>query len=95
MGGIGQLDCVTHGRVAPAFVCRHLATARRDGRSPGVTWLRGETGHVNAWCEECDAVLDAHGGVWDDETEGHAGITMICEPCFDELKRTNAVKDLN
>lgn len=89
------VECATHGRALAAYVCHHLVGSLRDETTPGVSWLRDSDGNVNAWCDECDENLNRHGGEWNDETEGFAKISLICEGCFDRLTQMNPTKDLN
>jgi hypothetical protein len=49
--------------------------------------MRDPDGHVNAWCDTCEALLALNGGAWNHEAEAFAGIKLICEDCFDGLKQ--------
>lgn len=89
------VECATHGQMRAAYVCQHLLQSRRDGHPRGVNWLWDDERLVNAWCDECDAFLDQHGGEWNEKTEAFAGIKLICQSCFDALKETSQTRDLN
>jgi hypothetical protein len=40
------------------------------------------------WCSGCEAVLDAEGG-WNDRSEAHADIKLVCERCFERIAELN------
>jgi hypothetical protein len=65
----------------------------RTGVPAGLIWLRDHDGNINAWCDDCEAYLDAHGQEWNDHTEAYAGITLICEGCFMRVARMNGQGD--
>lgn len=87
--------CGRHGHRAPAYVCQHLSQALPGQTSVGLNLVYDDDGHANAWCDTCDAFLHADGGEWNDETEAHAQISLICDGCLEELKTFNSVKDWN
>ncbi|WP_164932921.1 hypothetical protein [Tropicibacter alexandrii] len=51
--------------------------------------MRDEDNQFNGWCAACDDFLMAHGGEWDDVTEDHAQIGLLCEHCFERLISMN------
>lgn len=89
------MECATHGSTKPAYVCQHLIASLDDTATLCINWLRDDDGQVNAWCDGCADFLARHGGVWTEKTEAHAGVTLICEGCFDQLAAGNPTKELN
>ena len=85
----GAVECGTHGKVRPAFVCCHLVETLRDGVARGLLWSRDEDGNVNAYCDVCDQLLEQAGGDWTKELEAQANIKLICEMCFRTIERVN------
>jgi hypothetical protein len=88
------VQCATHGRVQAAFVCRHLVEQLRQPRPGRIGFFRpaardGEPEELQAWCRECDAVLDRV-GEWNDESEAFAGVTLICSGCYGNLQRSQS-----
>ncbi len=90
-----MVACGEHGQTPPAFVCKHTFASGKDGVPRGLIWTRDDDGHINAFCDECDAYLDDHGGEWNDTTEAFAGIHMLCEHCFGRIAALNGIEDLN
>jgi len=85
----GMVECRTHGKTRPAFVCRHLVETLQDGVARGLLWSRDEDGNVNAYCDQCDRLLEQAGGDWTDEIEAVAKVTLICETCFRIVEKVN------
>ena len=82
------VQCGTHGKVQPAFVCTHLVDAMRREPPEFVGWFEAEIdpnnrewGDMNGWCRACEDVAEREGG-WNDRSEGFAKITLVCEFCF-------------
>lgn len=86
------VECGTHGRSAPAYVCSHLVEGLRgrdirsigfhEGEAQSAEDAEGECG----WCQACEDVRAAEGG-WNDRSEGYAQITLICSGCFEEIRQ--------
>ncbi len=89
------VECAVHGQAPRAYACGHLVSSLNDCVVRGINWVRDGDGHVNAWCDACNDFLDQHGGEWNDQTEAHADIKLICENCFDRLRETNPIRDWN
>jgi hypothetical protein len=85
-----KMECHRHGQSSATFVCQHLArgsglgffTATEDPRDP----------RPDAWCSACEDMANAAGG-WDEQTEAVAGITLLCERCYDEVRARNAPRE--
>jgi hypothetical protein len=91
-----KVHCREHGAVRPAFVCKHLVEQLRNpGREP-IGFFRpdpgtGETAdELEGWCGACEGELQRV-GEWNDESEGFAGVTLICEACYGGLRQTQGV----
>lgn len=83
----GILDCARHGSQPATFVCRHLAESLASGASVGFfTSGDPDTPRPDAWCAACEACVQRTGGEWTDESEGFAGVTMICGACYDQVR---------
>ena len=85
-----RVHCREHGDRLPAFVCRHLVRGTGLGfYEPNHTPLSdGEPDERCAWCEACERARQGRGG-WDDESEAFAGVTMICDACFEAARIRN------
>jgi len=85
-----RLICGTHGERYATFVCRHLVRGAGLGfvepnRSPASD---DESDEQCAWCLECETVRRHQGG-WNDISEKFAGVTFICDACFDASRKRN------
>ena len=88
-----RVHCHEHGERFPTFVCRHLVQGAGLGfyepnRPPA--W-DGESRERCAWCGACERVRQDQGG-WDDESEAFAGVTMICDACFEAARARNRLE---
>ena len=83
------VHCNQHGKTSPAYACSHSLTSLRDGNKRGLIFVNDEDGHYHGWCDECDEFLMSHGEEWNDETEGFASISLLCEACFERLIQMN------
>ena len=74
----GTVDCPTHGRRPYALVCVHLADqhGRRYFAVP-----QCEHGPAQAWCEDCESVVEAERG-WTDTSDSHADFRLFCPECY-------------
>ena len=81
------IQCGTHGDVAPAFVCSHLAFERHKPLGFHSPPFDPEDPDQQAWCATCEQVLIDNGGDWSDELVEQAGLTVVCEFCFDSIKQ--------
>jgi hypothetical protein len=82
------MDCALHGRGHATFVCQHLVRGSKLGffcaDDPGDE-------RPDAWCGECDRVMQAEGG-WNDRSEQFAKVTLLCSECYDVVRERNEVK---
>ena len=90
MGERKRVHCHEHGDRYPTFVCRHLVSGSGLGfytpnRSPA---SEEESDEQCAWCADCEQVRRRQGG-WDDVSEAFAGVTLICDACFEASRLRN------
>ena len=82
------IECDRHGPSEATFVCQHVASGS------GLGWFVATEDpnelRPDAWCTACEEVSNAAGG-WDEESEGAAGITMLCASCYDEARARNEI----
>jgi hypothetical protein len=84
-----RVICGEHGERRPTFVCRHLVQGRGVGFiTPNQPPKDDESGEEAAWCNECEKIRQRQGG-WDDISEAFAGVTMICDACFEAARQRN------
>jgi len=79
-----RIHCEKHGVTAGCIICRHLCEAKGLG-----FWSikPDATGPAQAWCEECDGVLDEDRG-WTDRGDALADWRLYCTKCYTKtLKR--------
>lgn len=82
------VECTTHGTQQATFVCRHIVDGVRTRESVGFWTSRDpDNPRPDAWCTECQALVQATGGEWTDESEAFAGVTLLCGTCYDDAKR--------
>jgi hypothetical protein len=84
-------DCDEHGVQPITFVCNHI-TEVAHGETVG--FVSGAPEDENdlrdAWCDECDAYLQSHGGEWvDGSVEVPGGIHILCSECY-QLREADA-----
>ncbi len=82
------MECAMHGDSRPAFICKHLLSADKLGFFESDEPFDPEWPFKNAWCAECDKVLEQE-GEWNDKSESFAGVIAICEGCYEEIKKRN------
>jgi hypothetical protein len=87
-----NMDCCSHGYSRSAFVCQHLDLKTPKGFNEAFDTYKGmnleEDDDLQAWCNECEEMRIEYDG-WNEESEKFAGITLICENCYFELKEFN------
>jgi hypothetical protein len=83
-----RVECSEHGEQGPAFVCRHLNLREPVGFVEGYDPENPEEALYHAWCSACDEIL-VQEGEWNDRSEAHAGIRLVCQACYREMKTLN------
>lgn len=90
-----RCECDRHGNQPITFVCKHIADASPNEM---VGFVSGEPDDEDdlrdAWCDKCDAFLQALGGEWRDGlVEPPQGGGILCAQCYRmkqaEAERTN------
>jgi hypothetical protein len=82
-------DCPEHGVQPMAFVCSHITETAR-GDTVGFTSYAPEDANDlrDAWCDECDAYLQSHGGEWvEGSVEVPGGVTILCAECYRDREK--------
>ena len=84
-----SVTCAQHGERSVAFVCRHLV------RGSGLGFFLSDQAQTAdecdercGWCSQCEQVRQQQGG-WTDVSEAFAGVTMICNACFEASRKRN------
>jgi hypothetical protein len=77
------VSCGRHGARPVAFVCRHVLESLRTGSRVGFHTPNDAQDDDQAWCDACERVR-AREGEWNDRSEAHADIRLICLDCFQE-----------
>ncbi|KQN10035.1 hypothetical protein ASE85_03665 [Sphingobium sp. Leaf26] len=87
-------ECSQHGEQPITFVCKHITATPRPNTIGFVSYLsEGEDDLRDAWCEECDAYLDQHGGHWiEGRVEVPDGINILCAECY-RLREEDALRE--
>lgn len=85
------VDCKTHGKQERTSVCQHIVKTVKDRKPRGFFWSDPNPGATrgDAWCIECDKMLEAAGGTWTDELGKKAKVSGLCGACYDEAKQLN------
>jgi len=82
-----KITCTPHGKTRATFTCQHVARGVACGfhaepESPDDVW-------PDAWCDLCDAVLQAAGGEWSRASERHVEIATMCTYCYEAARERN------
>jgi hypothetical protein len=81
-----ELHCERHGKGYAAFVCCHLVHGSGEG------FFHSDNGPCpDAWCARCDALM-MQTGHWTEEAEKFAGISVVCDSCYRNIRRRNRVR---
>lgn len=86
------VNCETHGAGSATFLCQHLVQGEKRGFNAGYDPEDPCALFPDAWCDECEAVLDRD-GEWNDVSESLAGVTMVCSGCYQEIRARNWIQD--
>ena len=77
-----MVECCEHGTVRPAFVCNHVFKGMNSGKKTGFIWSRDDEGQINAYCTECDMMLEAEfNGDWANVPRSRLDVSLYCENC--------------
>jgi hypothetical protein len=73
-----MIDCDEHGSSPGCIICRHLG----EGRGLGFWSIKAAAdGPAQAWCEDCDKVLEEDRG-WTDRGDAQADWQIYCTQCY-------------
>ena len=87
------IHCDEHGECPACFVCRHLSASLQNdfgGLGFVVPAVLNPGESPQAWCFECDRLMESRGGEWDTIGEAFAGITLACSACFGRIRELNS-----
>ncbi|WP_223786819.1 DUF6882 domain-containing protein [Marinicella meishanensis] len=87
-----QIECSRHGKTNVTFLCRHLVEGEKLGFNLAYDPENPDDLCPDAWCDECDKVLDAEGG-WTGKFEKFADIKVLCSRCYEDVRDRNWVQD--
>jgi hypothetical protein len=73
----------------PAFICKHLQHGVKVGFHTPTEPPAADEPFQMAWCSECENIRLIE-GEWNDKSELFAGVMVICEGCFNEIRIRNA-----
>lgn len=89
------IECPAHGKLRYAFICQHLSKNKFTGFEEAFPTYIGmpqdEEDDFQAWCDECEKVRARCDG-WNDESMEFAGIKLVCERCYFEIKEFNSAQ---
>ena len=82
-------ECVEHGVQPIAFVCSHIIAVHRGDTVGFASYTAdGPDDLRDAWCDECDAHLQSHGGEWvEGSVEVPGGVSILCAECYRQRER--------
>lgn len=83
-----KVECAEHGSRDAAFVCQHLAQGEGLGFHIGYSDEEPDALYPDAWCDACDAVLEAE-GEWNETAEDYADIKLVCSGCYADIRERN------
>lgn len=87
-----KVECSVHGKSSATFICQHLANGAGLGFNAGFDPDEPDALYPDAWCDECNAVLEQE-GEWNDTSEAFADIKLVCAQCYCDIREKNWVQD--
>jgi hypothetical protein len=87
-----EIECGTHGTRTVTFVCNHLVHGEKLGFNCGYGEDEPDAIYPDAWCDECEKVLNIE-GEWNDKSESFADIKIVCSSCYEDLRERNWIQD--
>ncbi len=87
-----KVECKTHGSAGATFICQHLIGGENLGFNLGYDPETPDELHPDAWCDECEKILDSE-GEWNDKSEEFADIKIVCSHCYENIRERNWVQD--
>ena len=78
-----MMRCDAHGETRYVLLCRHLLASK----GVGYVYVNARVGAPGqAWCEECDVVVEAERG-WTDRANAAAEWKLVCTTCARSIRR--------
>jgi len=75
------------------FVCKHVLESLADGVPRGFIYSTLDPAEEpNAYCADCDVMLQQGGGDWNDQLEVKAEIKIVCYGCFLKVAKLNGAQ---
>lgn len=87
-----KVECKTHGTADATFLCQHLVNGENLGFHLGYDPEEPYDLCPDAWCDECEKVLDRE-GEWNDKAEEFSGIKLLCSQCYEDIREKNWLQD--
>lgn len=87
-----KVECSAHGTTDATFLCQHLVEGERLGFNLGYDPEDPDDLCPDAWCDECEKVVDAE-GEWNDNSEKFANIKLVCSSCYEDIRERNWLQD--
>jgi hypothetical protein len=82
--------CSEHGPQPKTYVCDHILQTLRDRRPRGFFVVPADNQeYPDAWCGECEEMIQAAGGEWTDELMPAAKVRLLCARCYLAAKALN------
>jgi hypothetical protein len=83
-----RVECLTHGSSSATFVCQHLVAGEKLGFNVAYDPEFPDEIYPDAWCNECDKILESQ-GEWNDISEKFSAIKLVCCRCYENLRERN------
>lgn len=87
-----KVECGVHGTSSATFICRHLSEGEKLGFNVGFDPDIPDDLYPDAWCDQCDAVLEQE-GEWNDTSKAFADIKLVCAGCYCAIREKNWKQD--
>ncbi|UUY10437.1 hypothetical protein LRS11_10570 [Pseudomonas sp. J452] len=87
-----NVECGVHGSNTATFICQHLQSGEGQGFNVAYDPEQPDDLYPDAWCDQCDAVLEQE-GEWNDRAEAFADICVVCAECYCQSRERNWHED--
>ena len=88
-----HVECATHGKRRATFLCQHLIGGGEGlGFHCGYNSEAPDEVYPDAWCDACEQMLETE-GEWTEHAMEAAGVKMVCDVCYEELRARHWVQD--
>lgn len=86
------VECEAHEYGRIAFFCKHLSHKTKVGFQEAFETFENmelsEEDDFQAWCNECEVIRQSE-NEWNERSMEFAGIKIVCEKCYFEMKELN------